>query len=410
MAPALNIIVLLAFTIVLGYIGSVIFKRTKIPDIIWLLIFGIAVVSSGFVTREPFSPMISILAPVALLVILFDAGLNMDFHVLVRGFSRSMLLAVLGMIFSTVAVGAVGILIGLNPIPAFMLGAILSGTSSVVVLSIIRELRMRKEVRTFLSLESILTDPLCVIVAVALLGLLVPIGVGSPIQGIMVAFGMGIFIGALAGLAWLVTLNRLRGMPFDYMLTLAMAFLVYVGGEFLGGMGAGPIAVFFFGLVLGNKRSFSNLMKREYWVPVALRRFQGEITFFIRSFFFVYLGIIASIQWSYLAYGIAIAAALVLVRLASVQLAMRGMPVYRRELNLMRIMGPRGLAAAVLAQLPVMYNLDKATISPVGLGPDIFPNVAFVVIFATVIYASLWTIVLEHRRPRSYRWTRKKSR
>lgn len=390
MDPTLNIIALLASTIVLGYVGTIIFKKTKIPDLIWLLTFGVVAAVSGFVTRESFLPVTPVLSAMALLIILFDAGLNTDFRVVVRSFPRSMLLTGLGMFLCIVTVGVIGVLVvGLEPIPAFVLGAILAGTSSAVVLAIIKELKIRENVKTILNLESILSDALCVIATVALLSLIAPaVGAGSPILMVVSAFGVGILFGSIFGVVWLILLNRLKDMPFDYMITLAMILIAYVGSERIGGVGSGAIAAFSFGLVLGNRRLVSRVLKREYSISATLKKFHSEITFFIRAFFFVYLGIVASIEVKYLAYGIVIAVALIVVRMLAVQLSMRGVPLLKHELNLMRIMGPKGLAAAVLAGLPLTYGVESARI---------FPSIVFVVIFATVIYASVYTIVLSRK-------------
>ena len=38
-----SILALLGITIILGYVGQIIFEKTKIPDIIWLMVFGITI-------------------------------------------------------------------------------------------------------------------------------------------------------------------------------------------------------------------------------------------------------------------------------------------------------------------------------------------------------------------------------
>ena len=98
------ILTLFGVTVIVGYVGSIIFSKTKIPDLIWLIVFGFAAASFGFADRALFLSIAPFLAALAILLILFDSGLNLDFYQMLRGFPRSMVLAFLGMVLSTAGV------------------------------------------------------------------------------------------------------------------------------------------------------------------------------------------------------------------------------------------------------------------------------------------------------------------
>jgi cell volume regulation protein A len=280
-----------------------------------------------------------------------------------------------------------------------LLGSILGGTSSALVINMISNLRMRESAKTTLSLESVLTDPIVIVVSMAIMALIVPgafTAVYSPVHGILSAFSIGIAIGLITGILWLFVLDRIRGKNFDYMLTLGLLFLLYAGVEYSGGSGA--IAALFFGLVLGNGKMFSDIFKlnkkyiiSEYWY---LRRLQTEITFFIRSFFFVFLGLVVTINQSYILYGLLFAAALILVRLAAAQISLVGLKMTPYEKNMVRIMVPRGLAAAILAQLAVIYGVP---------GADALTSIIFIVILVTAIYSSMLVAALSRKEDRKSR-------
>ena len=308
---AVGILLLFGITIALGYIGSLIFRKTKIPDIVWLMLFGLVVSSFGLMDRALFLSASPLLAALALLIILFDAGLNMDFYQMIHGFSRSFILAILGFVFSMVATALMSMwLLQFDLLHGLLLGAILGGTSSAIVITIAGMLHDGYKTKTLVSLESIITDPLCIAVAIALINVIVPsTNTYSPIHGILSSFSIGAVLGLIVGVIWLRLLDKLQGKPFDYMLTLAVVFLLYAGAEFSGGSGA--IAALLFGLVLGNGKTFSKILKmsKEYNVNPLLKTFQSEISFFIRSFFFVYLGLIVVISPQYILNGLAIAAA-----------------------------------------------------------------------------------------------------
>ncbi len=377
----LSILLLFGITILLGYVGFTIFKKTKIPDIIWLMIFGIFVASFGLIDRALFLTASPLLAAIALLIILFDAGLNMDFYQMLNEFSRSLLLAILGFLFSMIAVTLVAhVFFGFDLLNAMLLGAIIGGTCSTTVISIVSVIKIKENVKTLMLLESIITDPICIVVTLALIGMIISTGSFSAAQNIASAFSIGAMVGLISGIIWLRLLDKVRGRPFDHMLTLAIVFLLYAGVEVLGGSGA--IAALLFGLVLGNGKTFSKMlaMKKEYDVDPLLRTFQSEMSFFIRSFFFVYLGLIVVVNPQYLIYGIVIAAALLIIRFFAVQISTIGMNFTKNEKRLMTSIAPRGLAAAVLAQLPISYGIP---------GAEMYSSIIFVVIFATVIYTSI---------------------
>jgi cell volume regulation protein A len=378
---AIAIIILFGITIALGYIGMLIFRKTSIPDIIWLLLFGVLVASFGLIDRQMFVTASPLLAALALLIILFDAGLNMDFYQMVHGIKRGALLSVVGFGFSMIAVAITSMqLLGFDMFQGLLLGAMLGGTSSAIVISIVSYLRVEKRTKTVLTLESIITDPLCIVFAIAVINIILQstsYSALSAVRNIASSFSIGAVVGGIAGIIWLRLLDKLQGKPFDYMLTLAVVFLVYAGSEMAGGSGA--IASLLFGVVLGNGQNFSVMLKmrKQYTIDPELKTFQSEISFFIRSFFFVYLGVIVMISPQYLIYGMIIAAILIIVRFAATFLSTARMGILRKEKLIMSSMAPRGLAAAVLAQLPISFGLP---------GAEVYSSIIFVVIFATVIY------------------------
>ena len=380
-----SILALFGITIVVGYVGHIFFDKTRISDVFWLMIFGIIIGPVfNLVDRTLFVSISPFLAALALLIILFDAGINMDFYKMVRSFPRSILMAVLGMVISTLAVAAVAVyLMNFTWLYGLLLGAIVGGTSSAIVITIVKRLHMREQPKMIVTLESVFTDPLVIVVSIVLINIIAQNGNHiSPLQSILSAFSIGAVIGLFVGLIWLFTLDKLRGRPFDYMLTLALLFLLYVFVESAGGSGA--IGALAFGLVLGNGTAFSTMLKtkKHFGFSKLQRTFQNEVSFFIRAFFFVYLGIIVSINTTYVIYGLAVAVALILVRLVAAEISTFRMTLTHAEKNMIRTMAPRGLAAAVLAQLPAAYNIPNAAA---------FSDIVFIVILATVIYTTIAT-------------------
>ena len=70
-----RLILLVASTLLLAYISDLIYTRTKIPDIVWLLMFGIFLGPIfGIFDNEMFVSLSPLMSTLALSIILFDAG------------------------------------------------------------------------------------------------------------------------------------------------------------------------------------------------------------------------------------------------------------------------------------------------------------------------------------------------
>jgi len=178
-------------------------------------------------------------------------------------------------------------------------------------------------------------------------------------------------IGLIAGVLWLFTLNRIKGRSFSYMLTIAVLLLLYSAVEWVKGSGA--IAALAFGLILGNGREISRMFKMEEMLEIdqLIKKFEDEITFFVRTFFFVYLGAVVRIKETKLiAVGVALSFILFLVRkIASTWVTM-----------------PRGLAAAALSVLPLSYGYK---------GAEIFPDIVFTVIVVTTVITTFGVFIFK---------------
>jgi len=382
----INVMLLFSATIVIGYVGNLIFTKTRIPDALWLLIFGFLISNSflGIVNRESLLDFAPFMGAVALVIILFDAGLHMNFFHIIKDLPRSMVLMILGVAFNIMGVAVLAFyLLNFNWLQAFLLGTIISGTSAEMILPLLKNLKIKEKIRNILNIETIAQDPLTIVLTIILIQYIVLKSTTIPFASTLAsAFSIAIVSGFIGGILWIIILDKIKGRDFDYMLTLAVLFLLYVGVEMIGGNGA--IAGLLFGLVLGNSEGIMHGLKfkKKFKIDNLLTRMQTEITFFITTFFFVFTGVIAVLTLSYVLYGILLSAILIIARIIAVKIAIIKLDVTPLENSVMKIMVPRGLTTAVLAQLPLAYGLANG---------EFYLNITFIVIFATIIYTSLAT-------------------
>ena len=404
MNPEVIAFLVAAVIIILGFLGEEFFNRTSIPDSILLLLFGVLLgpIFQLF-AHEELLAITPYFAALALIIILFDGGLNMDIREAVKNSPRALVLAITGWILNVLVTAAFcKVLLGWRLLNGLLLGSIVGGGSSIIVIALIRKLKVSEKIETVLSLESILTDVLCTVGAFTMINILVSIsseeavssGVDlySALGSVGAAFGVGILVGLSLGVAWLVILERIKGKPNAYMLTLAMLFLTFVVATNLEGNGA--LSALFFGLIIGNSRHIAKRLKFRTTISIdnSVRDFHSQISFLIRSFFFVFTGLLFSLSsFTSVLFGLLISVTFLGIRFVVVKMAS-----VKSELGdygtLMTVMFPRGLAAAVLASIPLTSGVP---------GSQVFPEIAFIVILATIVITTVGVAVLKKRKSSS---------
>ena len=404
MNPEVIAFLVAAVIIILGFLGEEFFNRTSIPDSILLLLFGVLLgpIFQLF-AHEELLAITPYFAALALIIILFDGGLNMDIREAVKNSPRALVLAITGWILNVLVTAAFcKVLLGWRLLNGLLLGSIVGGGSSIIVIALIRKLKVSEKIETVLSLESILTDVLCTVGAFTMINILVSIsseaavssGVDlySALGSVGAAFGVGILVGLSFGVAWLVILERIKGKPNAYMLTLAMLFLTFVVATNLEGNGA--LSALFFGLIIGNSRHIAKRLKFRTTISIdnSVRDFHSQISFLIRSFFFVFTGLLFSLSsFTSVLFGLLISVTFLGIRFVVVKMAS-----VKSELGdygtLMTVMFPRGLAAAVLASIPLTSGVP---------GSQVFPEIAFIVILATIVITTVGVAVLKKRKSSS---------
>jgi len=389
----------------IGFFGNLMFKKYRVPDVLLLVFVGILLgpsILGGRLhlltteTLDEFNNYRDLFLSVALVVILFDGGLTLDIRAVFESMRLSLFMAVVTFLLTMMAVAVVVyVAIGGSIYIALSLGAIVGGTSGAIVIPIAGRLRIRPSTKSILFIESALTDVLVILAAITLLTI-VRVGEFDAVNlagDLALDFLGGALIGFGVGVLWLYALQILQKQPLAYMLTIAVLFLVAGVVELIGSSGA--IAALAFGLSIGNRGFVKRQITSVYLSGGSddrIQRFHTEITFFIRTFFFVYMGLLfefGSIDGLQLTIGIAMLCVIVAVRWITSSVTSRIGMLPREDSSALFALMPRGLAAAVLA--------TGATALLVG-APDLpqdidltalFLNTTLIVILGTTIIATV---------------------
>lgn len=397
MHVAANILVVGALIFV-AHAFTGLFSRTRVPDVLLLTLIGILLGPVLHVVAPAnFGAIGPVFTTVTLVILLFEAGLSLDLDIL-RGAVREISsLTSVNFLLTMIGVGMTAHwLFGLTLPFAFMLGAIIGSTSPAVIVPLTRRLHMAQSSKTILFLESAVSDVLSVVVAIGFMdsyrmGKLHP---GTMIGQIAATLTMSAAAGVAAAFLWSALLRRIRALENSMFTTPAFVFVLFGVLELLGFSGyVGAVA---FGAVLGNIEVFHGMAWLRRYLPsepITLdepeRVFLGEVVFLLKTFFFVYVGV--SIQFTdyrIIYIGLVLTALIFLIRIPAAYIGL-ARTTSVRDASLVAIMSPKGLAAVVLASIPLERHLPNG---------ETLQAITYSVVFLSIVFTSILSFLVERTR------------
>ncbi len=392
-----DVFFMIGAVLILGYITSQIFERTKFPDVIILMFIGMLLgpILKIVSVTGPISALAPYIGILALIIILFDGGLNLNLFKVLTSLTKAAGFTVTVFSLTVLFLGfLMHFIFGWTYLEGLLLGAVVGGTSSAIVIPIISKLSMNEDCKVILSLESALTDALCVIVAIALIEIisLGTVNLRNIAGSLASAFSTAGVIAVVFAIFWIGIINKLKQV--GYSITLAVVFILYSIVELVKGNGA--IAVLVFALLLSN---FNELAKRlkvkgEFTLDTTLRAFQVEVSFFVRTFFFIFIGLMFNIDVlnsTVLIMAEIVFVILIIARILGVKaLIMTDKNIAPFEKSIISMM-PRGLAAAVLALMPLSA----------GIRVPYFAEIVFSIIILTNLATTFGVFMIERKKHES---------
>lgn len=359
------IIAIIGLLIFAAHLFSSIFKKRRIPDVLFLIIIGLVIGPiTHWVNSERLALLGSILSAVTLVLILFESGIQMSFKDLRESFRSSLRLTSLNFIISAIAVWLVSwLVLKIEPVISLMLGCVLGGTASAVVIPTVRQLRMSQKSATILIMEAAIGNVFSIVLALALLQAIKSqhVEFGMIFGNIFSSFILATLIGLVGAIFWALILDKVREIKYSVLTTPAFVFIIYGVNEWMGYSGA--IAALAFGVGMANIDGiYDSLLKRVFKKrPANLndteRALFSELVLLLKTFFFVYVGMSIQIDtWQPIVIGLGVTVMLVLLRMPIVRLAIsRKDDIPDKELMYMSAINPKGLTAAVLATQALAY-------------------------------------------------------
>ncbi|MBV9566218.1 MAG: sodium:proton antiporter [Bradyrhizobium sp.] len=383
----------------IGTLAAFIAQKVRIPDVAIFLLAGIAIGphALGLIDIGASSALNQIILLFGASYILFDGGAALRFAVLKKVWITILVIATLGvLITASITALAAHFVLGLPLATAGLLGALLAPTDPATLMPIFRTVRIRARIAQTAITESAFNDPMAAILTFALLGLANGNGDFSLSHALFqlvwesaIGIGAGVVLGYLAAL--LIAHERWAFLAeYAPVVTLVAVIGAYFAASDL--QASGFMAVFVFGVVLGNKESFG--FRMEPGEAQKLDEFVLTTAFIMRLFIFILLGAqvdFAEVGRHWLG-GVAVVAVLMLVA---------------RPTTVFLCAAPDHRAKWSLAELLFMCWTRETGVIPAALaglllglrapGADVIASVTFVAILLTILIQAPTTEWLARR-------------
>jgi NhaP-type Na+/H+ or K+/H+ antiporter len=394
-------LLILGSAILIGFIGHALFRYTKVPESLFMIIIGLIVGPfSNVVNPSEFISFTPLIITLTLIIVLLDSGLSLSIMDVSRVLGKTLVFTFLVLISSTLSIGSLMFILGWELLPALLIGVVSSGTTTIIVTSLITRLSISDEIKQILVLESIINDVTLVTAAVLLIQLmqLGSVDTQQVISALVRPILVAILLGGTFAVVWVnVVWWFSKDTELLYVFTIGMLFILhYVTGIMQGNEAIGILVL---SLTLGNasllcdkvgkSRLFQNyppslktLAIRTAEVVAEIKKTQVNFAFIIKNFFFVYLGIIFDpTQLNPISIGITVL--ILLLMFVSRYFSARIMGIldwnFRKFAIIISSMVARGFTATFVALLPATMGVDIPRLKEIILLMVLFSTVPTIV-------------------------------
>lgn len=307
-----------SFGIVLaaGTLGGVLAKKIRVPDVAVFLVIGILLGPEllGWVDIRAESAVNQIILIFGSCYILFDGGATLRFRVLREVWITIAIIATVGvLITAAVATVAAYYLLGIPLIVAALLASAIASTDPATLVPIFKQVPIKERVAQTIMSESAFNDATGAILTFTVLAVAMGGGefsVGGAVMELVKQATLGVIIGGVLGYVAAAAIGHKKYAflgEFAPVVTLMAVAAAYLAAD--NNHASGFMAVFTFGMILGNKEDFGFRMEDE--AKAHMESFVSSSALIMRLMIFVLLG--SQVNFELMARYWAPGAALVLV-------------------------------------------------------------------------------------------------
>ncbi|MBN1683470.1 cation:proton antiporter [Candidatus Bathyarchaeota archaeon] len=362
-----EILLILGISVIISVIGHGFFEKTGTPESIFLLIFGLILGPGiGFIRPSDIENLVPFVFTLSIIIILLESGLSTSLSDLFETMKVSTFFTCMVLLITTLLCSLFFyFLLKWDLFSSIIIGVISSGTSTLPIMYFINRMEMDIKVTQLLVFESIINDvTILTSVAIILQIMTLKIEISNIITNIILYLIVAVIYGLLFSLGWVYILIKFfDDLQLKYILTLAVAVILYSIVESHGG--SGVISVMVFGISVNNLPNFFTehgviaIKTKNFFTHIQVM--QDEITFFVKNIFFLIMGLlfdIRSFNNFILLISISLIVLMVLSRLICVIILGKIDSLYNKYIWKISLMLPRGLTAGLAAVMPIEKGIN----------------------------------------------------
>jgi len=370
--------------VVIATTAQMLANRFRFPPILLWLLAGMALGPFGLhlLQVETIKPALHSLIELGLAIILFEGGLNLNLKALKENGWVVGRLVLIGPIL-TMMIGGVAahLLTGMDWLLSLLFGALVSVGGPTVILPIVRQMRLGRNISHVLTAESMLIDVIGAILAIVILQVALTLNMNASAiaQDIFYKIAVGAALGIAGGrlLAWLLTSLWAKDFEIRSVLVLTSAWGMFLLADAISAQ-AGLLTMLMMGAVL---------QRMEVHDIQRLKHFKGSLSMLLISVLFVLLAanMDLSVMLDYLWPGLLLFVILaVVVRPLIVFLSTLGSRLTVQENLYLAGMAPRGVVAAGITSLFAIILQDHGYAQS-----DMLMALVYIIIIISVLSYSL---------------------
>jgi len=296
---AKELLFLLGIVLSTGTFAGFVARILKVPDVVLFLLAGMALGSAGLgVVNVPVDSTVDqLLLIFGSCYILFDGGASVRLSVLRNVWPTLVIISTIGVLITTFITGlAAQTFLGLPWVVALLLGSTIASTDPATLVPIFKQVKVRAKVAQTIMSESAFNDAMGAILTFTILGIAMNNGtlsgsfsLGDSLIDLLKQALLGLAGGVILGyLAAVFIAHQKYNFLAEYapVVTLMAVAAAYLTADSLSA--SGFMAVFAFGIILGNKDLFG--FKMEHGEEEKLEDFILTTSLIMRMFIFVLLG------------------------------------------------------------------------------------------------------------------------
>ncbi|MBM7690621.1 cell volume regulation protein A [Peribacillus deserti] len=366
-----NMILLGSLLLISGVTAAKFSSRLGLPSLVLFVIVGLLLNQFIYFENTQITQVVGILA---LIIILFDGGMQTNWRHIRPVIGVSLSLATIGVLITALLVAVFAkFILDLTWLESFLFGSIAGSTDAAAIFSVLGNKNIKEKLTSVLEAESGTNDPMAVFLTLSFIEM-IEIG-HMNFWTLSLTFlwemGLGLLMGLILGAVTVLVINKIKLAETGLYPVLSMAFAIFTYGFTVWLHGSGLLAVYIMALYVGNK---------ELKYHFSITRFNNGIAWLMQILMFILLGLYVFPKdlLAILGKGIALSLLLMLVaRPAAVFISTMFFKLTNKERVFISWGGLKGAVPIVLATYPLFAEIPKAGY--------IFDAVFFVVLSSALI-------------------------